>query len=208
MKRGLWIIFAILSILIGLYPAIYYFHDNRFGLLSSKSEALTSSTPYLVFFYAHITFGGLALLIGWTQFITAFKNKQLPRHKTIGKVYVGAALISALASFYIAEFANGGLISTLGFSSLGLIWISTTCMAYSAIRNRHIVVHQKMMIYSYAACFAAVTLRIWLPLLISLIGDYFISYKIVSWLCWVPNMIVAYFIAQRVDEKKAASIFL
>ncbi|WP_226999030.1 hypothetical protein [Flavisolibacter tropicus] len=49
MKRGLWIIFAILSILIGLYPAIYYFHDNRFGLLSSKSEALTSSTPYLVF---------------------------------------------------------------------------------------------------------------------------------------------------------------
>jgi hypothetical protein len=48
-----------------------------------------------------------------------------------------------------------------------------------------------MMIYSYAACFAAVTLRIWLPLLISITGDFFIAYPIVAWLCWVPNLIVA-----------------
>ena len=54
------------------------------------------------------------------------------------------------------------------------------------------------MIYSYAACFAAVTLRLWLPLLVFLFGDFIKAYVLVSWLCWVPNIIVAYFIQRSV----------
>ncbi|GAB4428835.1 MAG: hypothetical protein OHK0039_47410 [Bacteroidia bacterium] len=44
---------------------------------------------------------------------------------------------------------------------------------------------------SYAACFAAVTLRLWLPILTALLGDFLPAYRIVAWLCWVPNLLVA-----------------
>lgn len=58
------------------------------------------------------------------------------------------------------------------------------------------------MIYSYAACFAAVTLRIWLPLLTAaFLGDFIKAYTIVAWLCWVPNIIVAYFIVRRLPSR-------
>lgn len=53
------------------------------------------------------------------------------------------------------------------------------------------------MIYSYAVCFSAVTLRIWLPLLIVVTGEFINAYQIVGWLSWVPNLIVAYFIINK-----------
>ncbi|MBT8185644.1 MAG: DUF2306 domain-containing protein, partial [Eudoraea sp.] len=60
-----------------------------------------------------------------------------------------------------------------------------------------IQVHQAFMIYSYAACFAAVTLRFWLPILSYAFGDFVTAYRIVAWLCWVPNMIFAFFWVRR-----------
>ena len=80
---------------------------------------------------------------------------------------------------------------------LGVIWLYTTVRAYIAIRKKDLSLHQGMMIYSYAACFAAVTLRIWMPLLIMATGQFLVAYKIVAWLCWVPNMIFAYFWVRR-----------
>jgi hypothetical protein len=53
------------------------------------------------------------------------------------------------------------------------------------------------MVYSYAMCFAAVTLRIWLPLLLLIFGDFETSYRIVAWLCWLPNLLFAYIWVKR-----------
>ena len=53
------------------------------------------------------------------------------------------------------------------------------------------------MFFSYAACFAAVTLRIWLPLLTIAMGESNSAYRIVAWLCWVPNIIVAILILRN-----------
>jgi fatty acid desaturase len=75
-------------------------------------------------------------------------------------------------------------------------------MAFVNIKNKKIEKHQKMMIYSYAACFAAVTLRIWLPLLIIVFGSFITAYTIVAWLCWVPNLIVAILITRRLETHK------
>lgn len=49
-----------------------------------------------------------------------------------------------------------------------------------------------MMVYSYALCFSAVTFRLWLPLLIWLFSDFTPAYQLVAWLCWIPNLLVAY----------------
>ena len=49
------------------------------------------------------------------------------------------------------------------------------------------------MIRNYSLTFGAVTLRIWLPLFIVLFGieRFELSYAIIAWLAWVPNLIVA-----------------
>jgi hypothetical protein len=60
-----------------------------------------------------------------------------------------------------------------------------------------------MMIYSYAACFAAVTLRLWLPLLVIGFGDFIKAYTVVAWLCWVPNILVAYLIVRKLRSETA-----
>jgi hypothetical protein len=45
--------------------------------------------------------------------------------------------------------------------------------------------------------FAAVTLRIELPLLVMAFGDFTPAYRVVSWLCWVPNLLWAEWYIRR-----------
>ena len=188
---------ALFSLLIGLYPSTYFLVDRKFGLLSSKSEALLADLFWNIGFYGHIMFGGLALLVGWAQFIKKIRNKRPVLHRNIGKVYVFSVLISSICGIYIAHYATGGLTASLGFILLGLVWFYTTLNAYLFARKGDIVRHEKLMIFSFAACFAAVTLRIWLPMLSSIMGGFVPAYRVVAWLCWVPNLLVAYIIVRN-----------
>jgi uncharacterized membrane protein len=171
--------------------------DRKFGLLNSKSIELLTDTFWNIGFYTHIIFGGIALLVGWTQFSPKMREWSIELHRKVGKVYVIAVLLSSLAGIYIGFFATGGLVSSAGFICLGIIWFYTTLKAYLYIKHGKIEPHQKMMVYSYAACFAAVTLRIWLPVLTIIYGDFSKAYLVVAWLCWIPNLIVAYLITRR-----------
>lgn len=201
-----WWIFGGVSILVGLYPIIYFLIDRNFGLLSSKSQELLSDQLWNIGFYGHIIPGGIALLIGWTQFSTKLRKTRLNWHRTIGKIYVITVLISGICGIYIGFFATGGLVSVIGFVTLGVIWISSTLLAFNAIKNRKLAAHENYMIISYAACFAAVMLRIWLPILTSITGDFISAYQIVAWLSWMPNLLVAYYIINRKKRKTAISI--
>ncbi len=205
MKQATWVTIGVLSILTGLYPVIYFLIDSKFGLLSSKSAEVLNNNLWNIAFYGHITLGGLALLIGWSQFSKKMRIEKTELHRLIGKIYVISVLISGICSLFIAMYATGGIISILGFFLLGLIWLITTVLSFKAIKAGKIELHENFMIYSYASCFAAVTLRIWLPLLVIAIGDFIYAYRIVAWLCWVPNIIVAYFL---IRNKRVQSIKL
>ncbi|WP_293743217.1 DUF2306 domain-containing protein [uncultured Pedobacter sp.] len=200
-KKGLWILFATFALLIGFYPTIYFLIDRKFGLLNSKSAELLSNTFWNIGFYTHIILGGIALLIGWIQFSPKMRNKRMALHRKLGKAYVVSVLLSALGGIYVGFFATGGWVSSAGFICLGVVWFYTTSKAYLYIKNAEIVKHQKMMVFSYAACFAAVTLRIWLPILTIMFGDFFKAYLVVAWLCWIPNLIVAYLITSKATNQ-------
>ncbi|OUR99080.1 hypothetical protein A9Q86_13420 [Flavobacteriales bacterium 33_180_T64] len=200
-KKIGFIIFAMLCVFIGLYPVAYFILERTFGLLASKSNIVLNNVFWNIAFYVHISLGGLALLIGWLQFSKKLRNRNLKLHRTIGKVYMISVMFSGLASLYIAYYATGGLIAIFGFMCLGLIWLYTTSKGFLSIKKRDVSKHQKFMIYSYAACFAAVTLRIWLPILIAIYQEFIPAYRIVAWLCWMPNIVVAYFIVKRLDLK-------
>lgn len=187
--------------MVGLYPIIYFVIDRHFGLLSSKSQDLLNDVTWNYAFYGHIVLGGFALLIGWTQFSPYIRRNHINLHRTIGKLYLFAVIISGLCGIYIAQFATGGITNIIGFTLSALVWLGTSVLAFKAIKNRKVQLHKEFMIYSYAVCFSAVTLRIWLPLLIYLTGEFISAYLIVGWLSWVPNLVVAYFIILRERKK-------
>jgi len=192
-----WFIFAFFSIIIGLYPILYFVFGRQFGILPSHGAEQLNSIFWNSNFYIHITLGGFALAIGWVQFHQKLRDRNRKLHKKIGMAYVTAAFFSSLSGIYIAIYTAGGIIASLGFICLGVIWLTTTMMGWKTAKSRKFDSHEKWMIYSYAACFAAVTLRIWLPLLSNLLGDFIIAYRVVAWLCWVPNILVAYWIVRR-----------
>lgn len=204
MKKALWIISAILAIAIGLYPSLYFLMKEKFGLLLTKSPELLANGVWWTAFYTHIVLGGIALLVGWTQFNSQWRKKYLNTHRLVGKIYVFSVLLSGLGGGYIAFFATGGWLNSLGFGLLDIIWVYTTWRAFTDAKNKNIISHQRMMIYSYAACFAAVTLRLWLPILMVIFQDMEIAYGIVAWLCWMPNLFVAYRLTANIPLSKTA----
>ncbi len=197
MKKTGWILFVLFAVLVGIYPVSYFIIDRRFGLLGTKPSILLADVFWNTSFYIHIIWGGIALLIGWIQFSKPFRNKYLTVHKTIGKIYIVSVLLSSIAGMYIAFYATGGWITTLAFVTLDIIWFYSTLAAFAAIKKGNIARHQHLMIYSYAATFGAVTLRIWLPLATLILGSFFKAYPIAAWLAFVPNMVVAYFIVRK-----------
>ena len=166
-------------------------------MLGTKSNMLLADFFWNAAFYTHIIFGGVALLIGWIQFSTTSRKKYLYLHKTIGKIYIVCVLLSSIAGLYIAFYATGGWVTTLAFITLDLIWFYTTISAFASIKNGDITRHENLMIYSYAAIFGAVTLRIWLPLTTLVLGNFFKAYPIAAWLAFVPNMMIAFFIVKN-----------
>ena len=197
-KRVTWWIFAVFAVVIGLYPGIYLWADHDFGLLQSKPETVLTDPVWNAVFYTHILFGGFALLIGWIQFDKELRDRKRKLHKRVGMAYVTAVFFSSLAGIFIALFATGGPISILGFLSLGIIWFCTTMMGWVTAKRHDYEAHEDWMIFSYAGAFAAVMLRIWLPILIVLYqGEFIPAYHIVAWLCWVPNMLVAFWLVRR-----------
>jgi hypothetical protein len=206
LKILLWAIFAILAISIGLYPLIYYIIDmHGKGLWASKSTELIANTAWHTAFYMHITFGGIAMLTGWTQFSQRLRNRYLSTHRMVGKIYVFSVMLSSLAGFYIALFASGGIISTLGFGSLAALWFFTVLKAYTSIIKKEIKQHENWMICNYALTFAAVTLRIYIPISQSLLHiDFITAYRAISWLCWVPNLIIAGIIIKNRNARQSS----
>ncbi len=197
MVKIFWFVVPLAAIVIGFYPTIYLLVDmNSNGLLADKG-VLTESNIYMAGFYLHIFGGGVALLTGWPQFKQKFRTNHLDLHRALGKIYIIVILIiSAPAGLYLARYADGGLTSTMGFASLAILWWSFTLFAYKRIREGNLHEHKFWMIRSYALTFAAVTLRIWLPVFSSLFG-YDAAYPMISWFCWVPNMIFAELIIRK-----------
>jgi uncharacterized membrane protein len=200
----LWLVFGGLSIAIGLHPLKYLQASKPILLLLSKSATLLSSNFYMICFYVHIIFGGIALMIGWLQFSKKLQTQYPKIHRWIGKTYIMSVAISSFPGFYIALFASGGLSPKLGFSIGAVLWLALTILGYLSIRKGEVEAHKKFMLYSYAGTFGAVTLRLWLPILILIFGKFSIAYPIVAWLSWLPNMLVVYFITEQ--QKPVPSI--
>ncbi len=152
--------------------------------------------------WGHMIGGGIALLIGPFQFNKLIRRKSISRHRIMGRIYLAAVVFAGVGSLVMAPQATGGLPATLGFGSLGVLWLITGVMAYTTIRNGDTAGHRRWMIRNYALTLAAVTLRIYLPLAMVSGLSFVPAYIAISWLCWVPNVLVAeWFFIQRPNKR-------
>jgi uncharacterized membrane protein len=201
-KNVSWALFAFFAMLIGVLPFIILSKGMKFGVEETKDITLYTNLFWKNSFYVHVIVGGLPLLLGWTQFIPKLRTKYPKVHRFIGKIYVVTFLTTTLTGFFISFYATGGLIPAFGFGTVALIAFYTTLKAYLDIRKGDVVNHQKMMMYSYACCFAAVTFRLWQTLLFLVLNDFEVIYPIAAWMGWAPNLLVVYWMIVR--KKKNA----
>lgn len=159
------------------------------GLLALKGKLLESSW-YLPIFYTHVFLGTIALVSGGFQFFPKLRKGKGKWHRNLGITYTVTALMSSSTGLIISCFATGGWITISGFFTFSLFWLVSTLYGYRLIKSGQVAEHRNWMSRSYAAAFAAVTLRVWL-LVFPYFGLAFIpAYQIASWMSWVINLLV------------------
>lgn len=171
-----------------------------------ESAALVPIRPGVPFHFpvllVHIACGTVALGVGALQFWPRLRRSRA--HRTIGRVYLFAGVLPASAAgLCVAALSMRGLAAQTGFATLALLWAGTALAGRRAARRGDHTAHRQWMTRNFALTLAAVTLRVWLPILLlagsPLIGvDYAdfdhlftAAYDAVAWLCWVPNLLVA-----------------
>jgi hypothetical protein len=96
-------------------------------------------------------------------------------------------LLGWCASLWITPHAQTGWIASAGFLALGAAWIAATGLAVRFILRGDALSHRRWMIRSFALTAAAITLRMYLPLVFVFHWPFSIAYPAVAWLCWIPN---------------------
>lgn len=183
-----WSLMLLLALILFFFAGRYLPLDPDVYFSEQREIYMTHTT----FLLMHIIGAMLAILIGPFQFLRKIRTgRWLNLHRWLGRIYLLGILFGGMGGLYMAQFAYGGIVSILGFTILAIFWLVSGFMAYKTIRNKQIETHRKWMMVNYALTFAGVMLRLWVPTLTSIGLDFLAAYRIIAWLCWVPNLFVA-----------------
>lgn len=188
-------VYGFFCIGVALYALSHLFREDFY---SFKTNGVSDVLTWRVAFHMHFIGGAIALGLGWTQFLKNFRSTYLTAHRRIGYMYVIAiVLVSSPAAFYMALYANGGFNNVIGFGMMAVCWFSFTLAAFLKIKSGDVNAHERWMIRSFAVTLGAVTLRIFMPVMIISGVSPEEAYQVIAWFCWVPNLFVAEWIIQR-----------
>ena len=208
-NRALFGLMTVLSVIMGIILPFTYLGVDLSELQPIFSEAFLKA-PF--FLYLHVFSAFIALIVGPFQFIPAIRNQYPTIHRWLGRIYLGVGIfLGGISGLVIAQNSAAGLVGQVGFSMLALAWLYTGWQAYSSIRHGKVDTHQRWMIRNYTLSFSAVTLRLWIPILLLILspqlettfaGDFdamFLeAYRVVPFLAWIPNVFVAEWLIHRV----------
>jgi uncharacterized membrane protein len=185
-------------LLFAIYPVLVSLGYLTFNPENFFEEQRAVYVAHLAMLMTHIIASMLAILIGPFQFLPGIrKGRLLKIHRWLGRTYLLSILFGGLSGLYMAQFAYGGIISEVGFGVLASLWLYSGYRAYKHIRNKDLEAHRQWMIRNYALTFAGVMLRIYVPVSEGVGIDFLAAYQAISWLAWVPNLLVAQWIISR-----------
>ena len=144
---------------------------------------------------------------GFLQFVARLRNGYPAIHRWVGRLYIFAILVGGAAGLTLAFGAIGGPIAGWGFGLLSLVWIATTLQAVRLAMAGRFAEHRRWMMRSFALTFAAVTLRLQLPVLIGFGGmSYADASIILAWSCWLPNLVFVEWLIARKPMNSTAGV--
>ncbi|WP_448625919.1 DUF2306 domain-containing protein [Geodermatophilus sp. URMC 64] len=150
--------------------------------------------------YLHVFFAGVVLVLSPLQFAARLRARAPRVHRATGRIVLGSIAIAGCAGLVIAPFNRAGLVGTLGFGLLAVLWLTCAAVAFRAIRRGDVPAHRRWMARTFALTYAGVTLRLWMmaipPVVAALTGvdgqvAWDRTYLVIAFLCWVPNLLVA-----------------
>ncbi len=180
-----WMLVALMCVGIAGYSSRYLMQPP-----TTPEEALgnPAGVPWLVI---HIAGAVVALLVGSFQFLPALRRGLRRPHRWIGRVYAVGCLVGGTAGLILAPGSFAGPVATAGFGSLAVLWIVFALLGWRAAVGGRFVEHRRWMVRSWALTLAAVTLRIYLPLVEVFDLPFLPMYRAISWFAWVPNLMLA-----------------
>lgn len=189
----------------------YIPYNTDVGFLRIKQQYIDVD-HWRIAFFIHVYASLWVLLAGFTQFSKSLQRNNPRLHRTMGYIYVIDVLaITGPAGLVMGFYANGGDLSRVAFVLLAVLWIFFTAMALVKAKQKDFRAHRNYMIRSYALTLSAITLRAWKYLITnsyhldsSLVVRPMDVYRVVAWLGWVGNLLVAEWIIRRTRSKAGA----
>lgn len=195
---GTWGLAAFLSMGVAGYawyfaPQIQNLSPEIFGNLFAR--------PWLAL---HAGGAGTALMVGAFQFLPAVRRRR-SLHRWLGRTYAVGCIAGGAAGFVLAFGTTFGPVASWGFGLLAPIWIYTTAQGWLTARARRFDEHRRWMIRSFSLTFAAVTLRLYLPLGMIAGLTFEQIYVATAWISWIPNLLLAELYLRREMARPAAA---
>ncbi|WP_409344640.1 DUF2306 domain-containing protein [Paenibacillus sp. MBLB4367] len=187
-------VLAFLALAIGAYALVLY--GTPEGLRQRMFVSEKGALPELWYnvLFAHAVSAGVALAVGWFQFMKRLRLRMPGVHRAIGCVYAVMIAIGGMTGLYLAFYANGGWIAQAGFGSLSVLWLYTLYRSLKSILvDRDPREHGRWMVRNYALSCAAISLRLYIPLAAVLFGltDTNDTFAVIAWIAWIPNLLIA-----------------
>src|SRR5215471_18009674 len=181
---GLAAIAAIVFIAVAAWP-----YRVMFGSEESARQALQDFQfnywPRRGWLLVHITGGLIALLSGPVQLWLGLHEVKLHIHRKLGLLYIAGMTIGSIGAIGLALQTDGGLVFGSGLFFLAIAWITTTSLAYVAIRKGLIDQHREWTIRSYVVTFRAGQVAMTgsgIPLATAI--------GIMAWACWAVPLLM------------------
>ena len=162
-------------------------------------------TEWRIAFFVHAFTSIFVLLAGFTQFSRWLLRNKPRLHRILGYGYViNILMVTGPAAFLMSFYANGGLSSQIAFVLLSVLWIGSTAMALYKALKKDFRAHRYFMMRSFALTLSALTLRIWKVLLANFTDlPPLERYRVIAWLGWTLNLLVAEWLIYRDEQKRA-----
>ena len=139
----------------------------------------------------HIVGGIIALLTGPVQLWLGLSDRGMEWHRRMGIGYMTGVAIGSLGAFYLSTHTDFGWVFGAGLFALATAWVTTTTLAYLAIKRSLIDQHKEWMIRSYVVTFAFVTFRVVQPAFAAAhIGTPLEQLAAASWACWAVPLLI------------------
>ncbi len=167
------------------------------ALLGSADAAKQSLQDFQFAYYpkrawllTHIAGGLLALLTGPVQLWLGLHNVKMELHRKLGLVYMAGMIVGSIGAFGLALQTDGGVIFGSGLFFLAVAWITTTTLAFVAIKKGLEDQHKEWTIRSYVVTFAFVTFRAGQVTLVGRGVPLQEAIGIMAWACWALPLLI------------------